>query len=107
MGEEIYLNNWDFWIWAILALCIVGLVGFAVGTRWYRSTTGGYCEVNVYWLWSTWVQCVGGENCPDGEHCELLLRMKDTEENWAEAGIVPGGSVKWSKRMEYKCVCRS
>jgi hypothetical protein len=37
----------------------------------------------------------------------LLRRKKGSEEGWGDSGVVPGGSVKWSENMEYKCVCRS
>lgn len=100
------MYNWTFWILAIAVLCIVGLVMFAIGTR-ARVSTGGYCEVDVHWWFGWWVRCVGGERCSSGEKCILLWRRKGSEEQWADAGVIPGGSVSWSENMEYQCVCRT
>jgi len=94
-----------FWVVAVLILCVVGLVMFAIGTR-SKVNIGGDCEVDDHWFFGWWVRCVGGTRCPPSEVCTLLFRKKDSEEEWADTGIVPGGSIKWSKRMEYKCVCR-
>lgn len=100
--------GWIFWLVVFVVfvvLCIVGLVMLTLGTR-SRVSTGGYCEVDVHWWFGRWVRCVGGERCSSGEKCILLWRKRGSEEDWADAGVVPGGSVKWSKRMEYQCVCR-
>ena len=90
-----------FWI---IALIIVGGGMFILGTRSSVATAGGHCEVDDHWFFGRWVWCKGGERCASGE-CKLQLRRKGTEENWADAGVVPGGSVKWNAEMEYRCVC--
>ncbi len=92
-----------FWIVLILVIVLVAIGAYAVGTR-ARVNTGGYCEVDTHWWFGWWVRCVGGERCESGE-CRLQLRMKGTENNWGDAGVVPGGSVKWNKHMEYRCTC--
>lgn len=92
-----------YWIVLILVVVLVAIGAFAVGTR-ARVATGGYCEVDTHWWFGWWVRCEGGERCKSGQ-CRLQLRMKGTENNWGDADIVPDGSVKWNKHMEYRCVC--
>ncbi len=92
-----------YWIVLLIVIIFAGLGLFAVGTR-FRVNTGGYCEVDVHWWFGSWVRCVGGERCASGD-CTLQWRKKGSEENWADAGVIPGGSVKWSENMEYRCVC--
>ena len=100
------MYDWIFWLLALAVLCIVGLVMFALGAR-LKVSTGGHCDFpDVYWWFGRWVRCLGGEHCPPGEVCTLLWRRRGSEETWTDAGVVPGGSVKWSEYMEYRCVCR-
>lgn len=67
---------------------------------------GGDCEVDYHWWFGRWVRCKGGKRCPAGKHCRLLWRRRGSTEHWADAGIVKGGSVKFSTYMEYRCLCR-
>lgn len=99
------MDGTGFLVVALVVLVAVALGFFVLGTR-ARVDTGGYCEVDVHWWFGWWVRCVGGERCPPEEVCVLLWRRKGSEEHWADAGVVPGGSVKWSPNMEYRCVCR-
>ncbi len=91
-------------IGALVVLILVGIGCFSLGTRRWLRTSGGHCEVDDFWWFGSWVTCKGGERCSSGK-CKLQLRMKGTEEHWADAGVIPGGSVKWSDQMEYRCVC--
>ena len=56
------------------------------------------CGVDTHWWFGWWVRC--------HEDCTLQWRRKGSEEEWSDAGVVPGGSVKWSENMEYRCMCR-
>ncbi|WP_426415085.1 hypothetical protein [Aestuariirhabdus sp. LZHN29] len=68
---------------------------------------GGHCEVEYHWWFGWWVRCKGSEHCPPGKRCILLWRRKGTSEHWADAGIIHGGSLKYSEEMEYRCSCRA
>ena len=92
-----------FWIAALVVLIVVAVGMFSLGTR-ASVSTGGYCEVDTHWYFGWWVRCKGGERCSSGK-CTLQWRRKDSEDHWADAGVVPEGSVKWSSLMEYRCVC--
>lgn len=92
-----------YWLVLLVVIIFAGVGLFAVGTR-TRVSTGGYCEVDTHWWFGWWVRCTGGERCTSGQ-CKLQWRRRGSEEQWADAGVVPGGSVKWSKTMEYRCVC--
>jgi len=86
----------------VAAFIIVALGGYIIGTR--ARPKGITCDVDHHWWFGWWVRCQG--DCNAGKTCTLLWRMKNTEETWTDAGVVPGGSVKWSKTMEYRCTCR-
>jgi hypothetical protein len=88
----------------VLALIVVGVGAFALGTRAGVKTAGGLCETDDFWFFGWWVTCKGGERCPNRQ-CKLQLRRKGSEDNWSDAGIIPGGSVRWNEEMEYRCVC--
>ena len=90
------------WFAALAALLVFGLLMFALGTR--TGVPVGGCKVDTHWWFGWWVRCVD-EGCAPGK-CVLLWRRKGTDEHWSEAGVVPGGSVKWNRQMEYKCECQ-
>lgn len=92
-----------YWIAFVLVITLVGIGAFAVGSR-SRPDTGGYCEVDTHWWFGWWVRCVGGQRCASRE-CRLMHRRKGSEDNWGDAGVVPGGSVRWNATMEYRCAC--
>jgi hypothetical protein len=96
--------DWIFYIFGLIAFGIIGFFMYVLGTR-ASINKGGYCEVDDHWWFGWFVRCEGGERCTGGDTCDLQWRKKGTEEHWADAGVVPGGSVKWSPRMEYRCVC--
>jgi hypothetical protein len=66
----------------------------------------GGCEVEIHWWFGRWVRCKQSPRCPPPRHCRLLWRRRGSTENWADAGIIKGGSVKFSTYMEYRCTCR-
>ena len=98
-------DDWILWLIIVGLVCLFGILFFAWGTRWAAGKKG-HCEVEYHWWFGSWVGCAGGESCPAGKTCTLLWRKKDSEEEWADAGIVPGGSMKESDSMEYRCLCR-
>ena len=93
------------WVAVLVALGVGALAGFILGTR-ARPNTGGHCEVDFHWFFGWWVRCTA-EDCPAGQRCVLLWRRKGSDEGWGDTGVNPGGSVKWSEGMEYRCECRS
>lgn len=89
----------------LVALGLGALAGFILGTR-ARVSTGEHCKVDVHWFFGWWVRCRDVEGCGAGKHCALELRRKGTEEQWADAGVIPGANLEWNEEMEYRCMCR-
>jgi hypothetical protein len=87
-----------FWI---VALIVVGVGAFTLGTRTKKAALAGDCEVDIHWWFGWWVRCQG--SCPDGD-CKLEIKARGAS-NWSDAGVIPGGSVKWREGTRYRCVC--
>ena len=83
------------WVIYVVILLIVGFGMFVLGTR-ARIKGRRVCEVDHHWWFGWWVRC--------DRECVLQWRQKG-DENWSDAGVIPGGSVKYSDNMEYRCVC--
>lgn len=86
-----------FWIVVLIALAAVAVASYSLGSR-ATAGRGRIGEADHHWWFGWWVTC-------DDENCTLQLRMRGTSDNWADAGVVPGGSVKYSESMEYRCNC--
>ena len=64
-------------------------------------------------LYRFWLSEARIELPPDGAAIEIdPSRVDDPGEaialgiqRWADAGVVPGGSVRYNERMEYRCYC--
>ena len=90
-----------FWVAAAVILIIAGIGVFSLGTRSNVSTSGGDCEVDTHWWFGWWVRCKG--TCTDG-HCKLQIKWRGSEQ-WSDADVIPGGSVKWRDGAAYRCIC--
>ena len=88
------MENTMLWIAILVA---VALGAFSLGTR-ATVGRGRNTEVDHHWWFGWWVRC-------KDDKCTLQWRKKGTNENWADTGVVPGGSVKYNERMEYRCNC--
>jgi hypothetical protein len=89
-----------FWI---IALIVVGVGAFSLGTRTRKAVAQGDCEVDTHWWFGWWVRCEGGKACPSG-NCKLQTRVPGSD-RWSDADVVPGGSVRWREGTGYRCVC--